>query len=468
MSGATLRPRDHAAASGLWAAERRLLWLVALRSWRSQALWGLVGAAVVLAVLVATRQAGQGHWLAAVFAVVVGAVLWCNFVVALQRLNLPRTAHLVPGHLLALRRLLLAGWLAATGLCAGLIVASQGLPSSGGLPVWAPVLGPGLVLLAWTMRWPWLWLLLFLASVLVGRTGAGWLTEAVRGLSATLSAQPVTGTLALLALGVVGLWPVLPQAGNFLHSGAPARPAPQWWQRWAALGRRGVTAVYRGWLQRLVSRPSAVMARWLLVLGPAAHWSTQALVAVVAALLALAVVAVLAGFGIRVADLPPERFVGATVGLMAFALSPLLERRAALQRTRREQALLALAPGVPRGAAWRRALGAWLLLQLWLAWAVAAAVGLWLSWGEQGPHAVSLAVAFGLLPFTTWTLWDPRRVNTLSGLATAWRVLLMVAVAMGLAYLLREGRVGVAPVLVGSLALTSLLAVWGWRQLGRA
>jgi hypothetical protein len=146
-----------------------------------------------------------------------------------------------------------------------------------------------------------------------------------------------------------------------------------------------------------------------------------------------------------------------------------------LQQTRREQALLVLLPGVPRGARLNRWLG-WQMSQVFL---VAALCGLALAWGLNAfaealdPGVVgrvtggmAAGIAAALLPQVAWQ-W--RRWAHMRGAGTGNQSLpVLVAVVSGLGVLALHAVTGAGYAAVGAaLAIGALLwCAWRWWRMG--
>jgi hypothetical protein len=460
------------------------------RLWALQ-LYGLVAlliyvvpAGLALAWLPARAAAG----VAGVLLLAGLASVWGVQFSALLRLDHPHALQLVPGHRHAIHRAALGLWavmVASAGVLAGVGAAALGLgdlAASARLAL-AAALGTGLLLLvvAAGLRWWWVW-------VVAGCTP----TLAVQlwqrgGQQVWATVEPVWQTWALgtslLLLAVLGaLLAALVGQQGARHAQA-YRQREQWRQAvalfptnpakaWAAYGRWGAWMNWPGqaladaWLRRCLARPSSVMARAEVVLHGRQHWVGQLVsVLMVQTVLGLALLVTAALTGQSLGLFIEHGRVGISVGLGFVAVSAVTVLPMALWRSRREQALLVLLPGMPRGAALNRAL-AWrqwrhsLLMWLGLLPALAA-----LAWAGHGLYALAwVGVA---LPLSA-ALWrdhsgaspEPMAPRLLP--AVAYMVLGMVSM-----WLLTRHPGWLAPWLAGLLALTAALLAWRWRVLQR-
>ncbi|MCZ8073228.1 MAG: hypothetical protein O9341_03770 [Paucibacter sp.] len=332
---------------------------------------------------------GLGFWLArpevawrlaAVTLSCMVAVPWVICFNGLLAQNHPHAARLVPGHVQRLRTVAVVGYGLCTLLCAGLL-ASQ-FP---GGQAWLPGVALALFVLALTARWVqlWFWISLILFSI-------PWWGKSMPVLivwSAVLAwhqGQPWSMSvlsLLLLPWGVAGLI----QAGGSRH--ARQFQARQTWRRLFESQSMGVAShapvnvpvdrmgqLFR-WMQPLWTRrllrqaqptPASVMARIDLVSLGQAHWTSQlSSVTVVLALMGLFFAAM--GWWGPVdfwSELLQHGSLGLSFGFASMCLGILLTVPANLHRSRREQALLMLLPGAPRGQDLNRMLARRLMSQL--------------------------------------------------------------------------------------------------------
>ncbi len=449
-----------------------------------------VGLAAAIAWLVGRRHAAPV--LFSGFAAVL-MLAWGGQVAGLLEQNQPQLARLVPGHVRVLRHVAVALWAAlALALGAGAWVAL-----GGAFELWACVIVAAAVAaaLAWCARWPLLW---FVFSVLPGlwpvlSGGASLHAAWLQALEVWRAHAPVStaAVLVLLAASVAAIfgrgdvrharaferrrawrWLEPRPAGTVPVRGPAVRESALAWLAWP------LAAVGNAWLARLLRRaspsPRSVMARAELVLHGCHHWMWH-LQGVTAVLLVLAAVIATVWFTV----LPdPARIsmdqvwwkgqVGIAVALASLALNlPCLLPRA-LWDSRREQALLLLLPGLPRGAGLNAAVARLQLRHAGVAWACIALPALAIH--AAAGTALALCVALVALPvLVAWLLRPPALRGEASKLRNA---LPMVAILVGSALLLTllgGWRAPVAPAALGGAAVTSLVLAlglgWrGWRQ----
>lgn len=402
-------------------------------------------------------------------------VAWCGYVGALLRQNEPNAARLVPGQVRRLQQVLLGAWVSTTLLTAALGWALFGF----GLPALLTA-ALALIALAWTVRQPALWSVLWVLPAF-----AWWWTElepvrwATRQWWWLADAQPLIAILLTLLLAVL-LLPAAVQTGGrrHLHSygrreasrrAAAINGGANPWRSgagWMAWLQRQTSRPYRAWMAFLCARPPrSPMARAMLGLGPSAHWTSQAAVALVIAAVALGSLALLITL---VPAFERSYLLGPALGLMSFAVSPVLQARTSLHQSRREQALLVLLPGVPRGAALNLALARRLSAHQFIAWALGSAVAMALTHGVASATLVVHSVVFVSLPFVLLVWRDWSSTSPLSAGGTAWVVLTMVAGMLCLIALRRADLVGGEVVVLVSVGLTLGVGAWRHAVLARA
>ncbi len=324
---------------------------------------------------------------------------WAVAVSNLLAQNRPVLARLVPDHPARLRVALLVAWVATVAFLTLIIGVRCDEPLA-----CATVAAVGTTLLAASIRWPILWLLGCVSPVGVNLALA-WpgLPHAIDVVRSHWRGQPAAIFLTLAAASAV-LLVALIQSGGARHV-ASDEARRQRVQRFlmrargsqpVAVGTRGMldtllTRPYYAWWRHVLSRPaSSVFSRVMLGLSPGAHWMASASAVVGSALAMFAGLAVLEFVGLfyaPAAHVAPDVLASLTVGVTIGLLSPALQIQARLFQSRREQALLALLPGVPRGAVLNRRLAWQLTGQFLLAWA-----------GAQVVIALSLATAHALRP----------------------------------------------------------------------
>ncbi|MCK9689257.1 hypothetical protein [Scleromatobacter humisilvae] len=314
---------------------------------------------------------------AAVSGVIAAAALlvagWMMLIGNLLQQNRPAMARLVPGHVARLRAALLLAW----ALAVLAITAGPGFALEQPL-AWACGAAGGLALLAAALRWPVLWIAGFLFAFVVlpamAWQGPSSFAESVQAqwrqsgwlLTAIVATAGAAALAAILSDGGGGTRAPY-DAGHAL--GRLFADSPQ-----AGCARRQVGAArpYAAWLERqLARRDSPVSSRLLLGLGPAVHWTMR---------IRHGLVFVAVGGGICAVVVGLAAFLGRDLrgvlpwlsfSLLTGASTPALQAAAQLYRTQREQALLVLLPGVPRGAGLNR----------WLAWQMTALFVFSAMWG---------------------------------------------------------------------------------------
>ncbi len=412
-----------------------------------------------------------------------GVVGWAMLVGNVLQQNHPALARLVPGHVGRLRAALLAGW-------AGLILAAAAGP---GVAFDAPLVcacaaAAALAIFAAALRWPVLLLgalaAPFVVAGLAAWDGHGPLSQALRaewhGAGWLVTAVVVTaGCVVLVAMVRTGgarhteafeRWHrVRSQSVQAAFAGVASSPG-------CAIGRLDAfVRPYAWWTRRLLARrDSPAMARVLLGIGPATHWTTL----LFQFLCALLFAAVLCGV-VGTAFMGPQARAGVCAYCALFALillgPPSVQQLHRVWQTRREQALLTLLPGVARGPA----------LSRWLAWQMswpflltsAAALVLADLLAAQAeairPGAVDIALggmvhcfAVALLPLVACQWRDWARMREPATLAVVGPVMLqmgLVVLALGLHGIWNVGYLALGIV----FALVALAwCAWRWWRMG--
>jgi len=348
---------------------------------------------------------------------------WAMLVGNVLQQNQPALARLVPGHVGRLRGSLLSAWVIA------MLAAAAGPGFVIGAPLaWACGMAAALALLTAALRWPLLWLLGIVAPLAVRGVLAwfdsddidvalwtawarhGWLIMAVVATAGAVVLASVVraggrdhlaayeaGRTVARCLGLCGRAPAVTAA---------ALPA-------VASLRAIASRPYDWWLARILARgDSPVQARLQLGLGPSLHWTSRLgdiFWTIVLGGVALAVFAAWTSVEVRATIIAWASFSA----LLTLGVSP-SQAPSRLRKSQREQALLLLLPGAPRGAA----LGRWLGWRLTAQSLLATCAGLLLSWALAG-HAeatwpgASMAALGGIGPIYATTL--------LPMLATLWR-----------------------------------------------
>jgi hypothetical protein len=367
---------------------------------------------------------------------------WSLLVLGLLHQNHPNTARLVPGQLRTLRCVLFVAWLVLT-LLAALVGWAFGHPWS--LAAGAALL---LLLLMWVVRFPVLGLFLSPALALsVQWVHAPVVEAALRSFSEAGQGLALTAIPALLA-GASASSFLLLQGGGAKHAQAYGRRAKQlaalrtgggspafWRAGGSVLGRwfgNSAASVYQPWLAHVSTRRTgAVLPRALLALGPTIHWT-----GLVGLLPGLGAVVAVVMFILWQIDAATDSVAawGLSIGVLTFAVNAAIQARAAIHATRREQALMMLLPGMPRGRALNRALAQHLSLQFIISWALGVLVcALLFPLREQLAWFAIYAAACLPLGALLWTDWSRVKAPTAaSAVAPLLLVMLLALVAIAL------------------------------------
>jgi hypothetical protein len=408
---------------------------------------------------------------------------------ALLRLDHPHAAHSVPGHPRALRATALGLWLAIVALCGlcALLGASLLLDNGLGFAL-AVVLGSAaaLTLVAAAMRWWAIWLLLSVAGAFGGV--AAWQAVVIgvwKGFHAHWQVQPLSMTLMLLLAQGLLLCSLFGAGGagharayasrerqrkSMAASAAGDKPTLAAYGRWGEWLSLPVQRVADVWLAHVCrhakATPRSVMARAEVVLHGNQHWLGQVIaLVVVQALVLLGFLLAMRMSGADMSVLLEGGRVGISIGLTSMAISASVSLRGALWRSRREQALLMLLPGMPQGVALNHAV-AWRLMRhgLWTWVALLPAVAVML-WAGEGTHLLAfLAMA---LPMSALLWFDVSRLRAARPTAALGPAMLCY-LAGGLSLLLLKWQpVALLPWALGVLLLSAALLTWRWRHLAR-
>ena len=410
---------------------------------------------------------------------------WAMLVSNVLQQNHPTFARLVPHHPGQLRTALLVGWAMVSLSAAALPGFAFGAPLA-----WACGAAGGLALLAAAIRWPMLCVggvaAPFLVDALTRRFDAAGLGEA---MWAAWIADEFLWTALVVTAGALVLV-VTVRGGGPRHRASYAsrqrlRNAVQPAQRGGAapsaascdgwlgglLANRGL---YGWWLDRLLARPdSPVMSRLLAGLGPATHWTSRLFDGVSFLVIGGGICFVMAsifGGALRSGVLPWVAY-----SVLAGVCTNALQAVPRLQQTQREQALLVLLPGVPRGARLNR----WLAWQMSGVFVVATLCGFALAWAldawadslDSGVVArvaggMTAGIAAALLPQVAWQ-W--RRWARMQGAATLNQTVpVFAAVVCGGAIMALHAATGIGYVAAGvALAVVAVLhCAWRWWRMG--
>ena len=457
-------------------------WRWRLNQSRPVLVWGgLLAAVLAFGVLPLVKG-----WVAVAFASAFGGMgllvgAWIHTVAGLRRQNHPLLARLVPGHVRRLREALLLLWALPIAAVAAGVVALGG-------DGWLAALITGGLLSLFTafLRWPLTFVLVWMVPGVAPLWNASGAAEVLTPLGAALWLRHA-GLVALLVLGVLGALQLrfigtgdeahlrrqerLDELPMLLKEGATGATL----RRQGRLGQgflRAFTVFYRGWMAHLLDHPRAtpghVVARLELVLHGLSLWA--GMLGTVVLLLALG----LAGVGVLALVLRADTFaallqapqtpgwvllaagnicLGLTMGMVVGQVQQ-------LYRSRREQALLALVPGVPPGGELRSRLLRRQALQCFVTFLcgqgllVLAHSHLAMREGHWHPASVGLGLAAGvvlllLLPLLPWQrrVQPPQALQLLLGLGGY--VLWMTLVPDGWSFSTRSGAMLAGTAIVG-------------------
>jgi len=445
-------------------------------NWR-RALVGLL--APLLLLLFLQEGLGLSRYLApAGMAALLGIALFIMPLRQLWQQNDPRAARLVPGHLRTLRH---ASWLAVGTMVAAIALLNAWLRglSPGGLLL----IAAGVVTLAWLLRRPRLiWALTLLPPLLIALLAQ--LLKTVPALRPALDAVVAFPASPIgLPLGAaLCLWALWRWVGN--------GDAAHWRDHSARLQAR--RSAQRGWmpgdgwgdrllagLGRCFTWPRDWHFQRVLHAGPVAkldhllsrngHWTVRLWVA----LLIGGLLGSLLAFS-HITSKTPERpigdsLVGIWIGALSLAFAADASRVKTLWRRRREQAVLALLPGLSaRPGELVRALSARWLRQGLLSWLLVLLLMLAYEPYTSPRFGAAMALALaGCLPLMlAGCLLDPARLREPQGPSTPWEAgVFLVCLA---AWLLSPlGWPFAGPLLAVCVAAIPW-ALWRWRRLADA
>ena len=319
---------------------------------------------------------------------------WATVVANVLEQNHPTLARLVPNHAMQLRGALLAAWAALTAL-----VSLAWYGDTPELLACAVIAASFMAVLAASLRWPIVCAVASLASCLVFWTpdspemAAGIVQHVWQAQRFTISAIAVAAAIVLLVLliqdgGRHHAASYESRRNRLLRYQATARG-----ERLVSKGRRSrldgfLSAPYHAWMRHvLTSARNSPRSRTMLGLGPGAHWTSAAvvLVATVAAILGgVVLLELVARVFPVVGKYVPVLLSSVAIGAVFSLMSQALQVQSRLHQTHREQALLALLPGVPRAGALNRWLGWRMSGQFLLSWAGACAQ--MLLFGDLASH----------------------------------------------------------------------------------
>lgn len=452
------RQRDREAP---WA--RRLLSILVLLS---------VGAIVCFA-------ADMRPMLLASCTVLAMTVLWTVIAGDLLQQNHPHAARFVPGHVRRLREVALAVWALTSLACAtALWLFVPRTPSFVALLLFSAA---SLAFMAWAARTWTLWLVasfgppLFFGAGLDRRLAPLW-----HALYELWAGQPLSIlALCLLALG----WAITRLFGNgdaahresyacqdrvrraakegpgIGHAGPSAFGKPGEW-----VGQPFQRAA-SAWLRHVVTQAQptrrSVMSRAEVVLHGQQHWLRQVMGILVG--LCIAVLSCTVAFSLAGGSMGnwSKGAYGMAIGLASMGFNPGFALPPMLWRTRREQALLRLLPGMPQGQDLNRAVAVMAMRHTFIAWTATSAGLAVLAWAA-GDLAL-LCLAFGALPLSVgWLLHRPALMRPPTAWTAVAPVFAFLLTAWGMYALHQKLDIPLLALAGASLTAAVLLGLWRW------
>ena len=396
--------------------------------------------------------------------------LWLIQYPSLRRQNHPNAARLVPGHVRTLRESMVGLWLLLMALTAL-------LPGSG--LAWGLLAGAAMLTTALWSYEPWLWIPASFAPMVfpypgrysVLRLSYDWWTQpdSPRWALATAAALVMAWLLCLLLRdgGAAHYRSYASDEGlreSLRKSGRPAR-------MWSGNGKLGAPVAalfstpFRAWMRRLLAQaaPSerSVMARAELALG--SHWTAQVSGGLIF-LCAFALTSAVAwfGYGTSIWKFRGEASLGLVVGAMSACMATVMTQSSGLRNSKREQALLMLLPGMPRGAGLNRAFARSQLRRALAGWSLAMIFIVGLT-AETPVFWSCMAFGLGCLPAALLLWRDWSAVPAIAVRTQALPMLLMLGaglIGMFLARWLQPSPL----CLLAWAGLVVTLGVWRWRR----
>lgn len=434
--------------------------------------------------------------------VAVGAVhTWFDVrYMGVLQINHPVWVRMVPGHLRAQRVALITAWVWAAVVQALIVIATvhvwRGIALDARECVMVTVAGAAALLaLPVLMRWGGLRVSLAVLGsaglVWVLSTGAGETPFDLRGLLRDWREWSVAvAALVVPALAALAGWGLL-RSGTEEHRNFHNGVAELWAIQSQQLEKRGELArrsatmgrmvawlqhpfhAYMAWL--LARRPegaAAKMARIDMAFGADAHWTSQTLWVITGVLAYFAI-----GFGVTnvLADLTSADravqfgFFAAVAGMLALqvAMAP-----SHMLASRREQAVMLLAPGALRGAELNQALAHRQLMGSLRNWALFVGLTYASPWFDTLAHGRSV-LAWITLPLVPLAVRDLSRLSQFVeaqtsrrvGLFSAFGVSFIYGLTFALAMALRDTQLPQWWFASGSVALFALVLVWRFKRL---
>lgn len=401
--------------------------------------------------------------------------------------NHPLTARLVPSHVRQLRETAVGLFIAMAALC-GLLMSAL----NGDVWGWMPIFGVVMLVFAMALRWPVLWFFVWIVpSLLYAQIKDTVPWRMLLGALTDWHAHQPLSMAAVLMLAMSALMWRMFQEGGQAHvrtweanrrmrerlanaDGSRAMSVPgSWGDRLGRFFNWGLPVWREHLLRTAKPTPASVAARAELGVLRGLHWTALGgMVAIMYGALLLAGVIMRLWLGWdRGAQFLHGALPGVSFGLMCSLIGPAMGVAGAQHRMRREQALLLLVPGMPRGEAMNRILAPRLLRNFLIAWGLGVAamssMVLMVRGGAadlplMGVHFAAVSLPFGVLLWQDWAS-KPAPSSTRVTL-----LVLVVMLPMGLSLLLCAVT-GLSPwwVLAGSVVLTAGLVAWRWRAVCR-
>lgn len=438
-------------------------------AWLIASVWLL--AALTVAWLAGTQAAEK---VARFGAALVVTVLWGEQFSSLMAQNTPVAARLVPGQLRALRTTAVVVWLCATAMLVLVLPKGMGW-------IWGS--GLALLLIAFIFRWP-----LALTGLLVATTFAwDWASHSLWWWQLTL---PMSAQITCVVVGGVlaaGLLCSLFQSGGNRHVqhhsqrarwreawrfGNPGTAAPSQ-SRWVQWSSRWLDAPFHAWLRHLTATATpterSVMARIEMAIAPGSHWTAMlknfgiSLSAFTALYLATHYI-----FGLDIQTIRTRYGTPLSIGILGTIITAITMVPSHYYRSRREQALLALLPGIPSGTRFNHALARRKLLHFAVLWLLLNGLTWMLLTGgdtDSSLYPPLFGFGIGCLPVGLLVLRDWSRLSQPGALTHVFPPMMillgfaMFGVMDRLHWLSWLG-------LVAMLGLCVTIVAWRWRRLG--
>ena len=401
------------------------------------------------------------------------------------------SARLVPGHLRQLREVGVALFL-VIAIVSGLLL--HGV--FGHFPLFTMLAGAVLVSFSMALRWPitWFvfWVFPWIPSALLKDTAVWRETAAL--LRGWHEQHPVTqAALAMLALSVI-LWHLFQDGGPAhlrawqsakvfndlmaMKPGCATRAARPPLHPVLRLLAKPFTWSLPVWTRHLIrtATPTAesVAARAEIATLRNLHWpATVGVSAVIFLGLLGAELAVLHWLpAARAATVLQGALPGTSFGLMCALFGPLLGITQMLRRTRTEQALLTLVPGMPRGDAMNRVLARRMLTQFLLVLGAGAALLTLMvalvpgEWPPEQPlmglFFAAVAMPAGLLLWQDWSRKGQPGATQAVILMLGWTLVAGLSIGANRIFSIMPWHV-----VAVTAPLTAVLALWRWRAVRR-